>query len=101
MLAGALNPPTSADNPTLPLNPAMPVMVQEEASPDWTVVYFGSVSSTGADVRALEEALPVWLLEFLLLGKAPAPPVTKIGFVLLPYQSKEPDAERLPELLNT
>ncbi|THH15451.1 hypothetical protein EW146_g5015 [Bondarzewia mesenterica] len=99
--SGTLNPPTSADGPTLPLNPVIPVMVAEEASPGWTIVYRGSVASTGADLHALEEAMPMWLLEFLLQSKAPAVSITKIGFVLLPYQSKEPDAEQLPELLNT
>lgn len=45
--------------------------------------------------------MPMWLLEYLLVNKAPVVPIMKIGFVLLPYQSKEPDAEQLPELLNT
>lgn len=43
--------------------------------------------------------MPMWLLECLLQNKVPTIPITKISFVLLPYN--EPDGEQLPELLNT
>lgn len=59
------------------------------------------MSSTGADARALEEVMPFWLLEYLLINKTPPISTVKISFVLLPYRSKDPHEEQLPELLNT
>ena len=38
--------------------------------------------------------MPVWLLEYLLLGRAPQVAVVKIQFALLPGE------EQLPELVN-
>jgi WD repeat-containing protein 48 len=58
------------------------------------------VASAVHDVRILEEVLPMWLLEYLLLNKAPPAPVPKLSFVLLPWPSKDPDVEQLPELLD-
>lgn len=52
------------------------------------------------DVRALEEVMPFWLLEYLLVNKIPPVPTLKVSFVLLPYRSKDPNEEPLPELLN-
>jgi len=43
----------------------------------------------------------VWLLEYLLLGRAPQVGVVKIGFLLFPLQSGVPGDEVLPELVNT
>ncbi|EIN04141.1 WD40 repeat-like protein [Punctularia strigosozonata HHB-11173 SS5] len=99
LMAGALSPPSSADGPPLSLPPSTIVMISEEAPPGWRTTYRGTVSSVGLDVPALEAAAPMWLAEYLLLNKVPPIPVLKVGFVLLPYQSREP-AERLPELLN-
>ncbi|KAI0067430.1 WD40 repeat-like protein [Artomyces pyxidatus] len=101
VLAGNLNPPTAADGPTLHLSPHIPITISEEVSSGWKVIYRGTVSSTGPDSYVLEETMPMWLLEYLLLSKAPPITITKIGFVLLPYPSKEPGEEQLPELLNT
>jgi WD repeat-containing protein 48 len=52
-------------------------------------------------VQALEEAMPMWLIEYLLMDKVPtfAAPA-KVSFVLLPWPTKNPE-EQLPELLNT
>ena len=45
--------------------------------------------------------MPFWLLEYLLVTKIPPIPTVKVSFVLLPYKSKDPSEEQLPELLNT
>ena len=45
--------------------------------------------------------MPFWLLEYLLVNKIPPIPTIKVSFVLLPYLSKDPNEEQLPELLNT
>jgi WD repeat-containing protein 48 len=51
-------------------------------------------------MHALEEAMPTWLLEYLLLNQASVPQ-NKLSFILLPWANKDPDGEQLPELLNT
>ncbi|KAI9457236.1 WD40 repeat-like protein [Lactarius psammicola] len=103
LASGPLSPPTAADGPTLPLAPDIPLLVAEERAHGWAIVYRGTVASAGTidDVETLEDAMPVWLLEYLLLGRAPQVGVVKIGFVLLPLQSGVPGDEVLPELVNT
>ncbi|KAF5378167.1 hypothetical protein D9615_007561 [Tricholomella constricta] len=101
LLSGPITPPTSAEAPTfsIPLNVAL--HISEEAEPSFTMVYRGTVASTKHDVQALEEAMPLWLMECLLLNKLP--PLSthpKISFVLLPWPTPNP-ADQLPELLNT
>jgi len=103
LASGPLSPPTAADGPSLPLAPDIPLLVAEERPHGWAIVYRGTVASAGTidDVETLEDAMPVWLLEYLLLGRAPQVGVVKIGFVLLPLQSGVPGDEVLPELVNT
>lgn len=57
--------------------------------------------STQHDLESLEAAMPMWLLEYLLLNQIqPTAPLAKMSFVLMPW-NKDPDVEPLPELLNT
>ncbi|TFY76938.1 hypothetical protein EWM64_g7075 [Hericium alpestre] len=100
VLSGSLNPPSTPDGPTMRLVPSIPLAISEEASPSWNTLYRGTVASTAADMHALEETIPMWLMEYVLLNKATVAPITKLGFVLLPWHTKDPDAEKLPELLN-
>jgi WD repeat-containing protein 48 len=56
-------------------------------------------------VHALEEVMPLWLMDYLLINKLPANvggggALPKISFVLMPW-NRDPDVEPLPELLNT
>ena len=102
LLSGPLSPPPSPEAPTYHFPPDTLLFISEEASPSFTTVYRGTVASTKNDVQALEEAMPMWLIECLLMNKMP-PPVSvpvKISFVLLPWPTKDPE-QRLPELLNT
>ena len=99
LLAGPITPPPSSEAPTLPIPPGTSIVISEEAPSGWLTLYRGHVSSTGLDVRLLEEAMPLWSLECLLQNKIPAIQVTKVSFVLLPF--KEAGVEPLPELLNT
>ncbi|KAJ7612520.1 hypothetical protein DFH06DRAFT_151329 [Mycena polygramma] len=102
LLASPLNPPSSAEAPTLGLSPHILLLIEEEAAPGFTTVYRGNVGSTAVDVHALEEAMPMWLVEFLLLNRMPTtPPQIKISFVLLPWIGKGGSEDQLPELLNT
>ena len=91
-----LSPPTTADAPPLPLSQDIPLLVAEERTPGWVVVYRGTITSAGTteDLAVLEDTLPVWLLEYLLLGRTPQVAVVKIQFALLPGE------ESLPELVN-
>ncbi|KAK7696520.1 hypothetical protein QCA50_001178 [Cerrena zonata] len=100
MLSHPLTPPTSADAPPISLPSHTSVIISQESASGWTTLYQSFVSGTGRDANTLGEAMPMWLLEYLLTNKVQPIPVTKVSFVLLPYPGKE-GAETLPELLNT
>jgi len=100
LLAGPLSSPPSSECPTLHIPPNTSVIISEEAQSGWTTLYRGHVASSSHDKALLEEVMPMWLLEYLLVNKVPALPVMKVSFVLLPY-NKDPNGEYLPELLNT
>jgi hypothetical protein len=91
----------SNEAPTLSLPPHMSVLISEETTSGWMTVYHGQVSSTGSDMRLLEEVMPLWLLEYLLINKIPVIPTVKISFVLLPWKGTGANEDSLPELLNT
>ncbi|KAI6005914.1 hypothetical protein EDD15DRAFT_2154574 [Pisolithus albus] len=100
LLSNPLSPPSSSEVPTLALPPNMTVMISDEYYPGWRTVYRASVSNM-SDTYTLEETLPLWLLEYLLMNRAPPPTNVKLSFVLLPWPNPEPGGEQLPELLNT
>ncbi|KDR71860.1 hypothetical protein GALMADRAFT_253641 [Galerina marginata CBS 339.88] len=101
ILAGPLNPPASVDAPLYPLAPNTTVLISEEAQPSYTTIYRRNVGNIHNDVEAVETAMPIWLAEYLLLNRTPPlAPLTKLSFVLMPW-NKDPDGEPLPELLNT
>ena len=81
--------------------PNATILISEEGSPSYTVVYRSLASSCHDNIEALENAMPLWLAEYLLLNQSPVmPPPMKVSFVLVPW-NKDQDAEPLPELLNT
>ncbi|KAJ6610194.1 hypothetical protein B0H10DRAFT_2193503 [Mycena sp. CBHHK59/15] len=95
LLAGPLTPPPSSEAPTLGLSPHIMLLIEEAAESGHTTVYRGTVGSTATDAHALEEAMPLWLVEYLSC-------TIKLSFVLLPWTGgKDGDEEQLPELLNT
>ncbi|KAI6022697.1 hypothetical protein EDC04DRAFT_2935218 [Pisolithus marmoratus] len=100
LLSNPISPPSSSEVPTLALPPDMTVIISDEYYPGWRSVYRTSVSNM-SDTHTLEETLPLWLLEYLLMNRAPPPPNIKLSFVLLPWPNPEPGGEQLPELLNT
>ncbi|KAL4067662.1 hypothetical protein J3A83DRAFT_4543660 [Scleroderma citrinum] len=101
LLSNAISPPSSSEMPTLNLPPSLTVMMSDESYPGWRIIYRRDVSNMWADIYTLEETMPLWLLEYLLMNKAPTPPNVKISFVLLPWRNPDPAGEQLPELLNT
>ncbi|KAH8106572.1 hypothetical protein DFH11DRAFT_1233774 [Phellopilus nigrolimitatus] len=104
-LKSQISPPLTAEALPLPIPSDVAVIKSEELPSGWMPVYRGLVGNVGADVQALEEALPSWLLELLLTNKAPAVQVTKLSFILLPAQIppglRAEYGETLQELLNT
>ena len=101
LLAGPLIPPMSNEAPTVDIPPHTSILISEESSSGWNTLYRGELASTGTDARLLEDAMPLWLLEYLLTNKIPTIPTVKVSFVLLPHRGKDPNEEVLPELLNT
>ncbi|KAL1686443.1 hypothetical protein GGG16DRAFT_128688 [Schizophyllum commune] len=102
LLASQFTPPSSAEAPRYSLPHDVCVLITEEsdtgpAAGGYKVVYRALVGRP--DVRALEAVAPMWLLEYLLMNRAPIPPPVKLSFVLLPWPDK--DGEKLPDLLNT
>ena len=100
LLKANVSIPPSSEAPLLVLPYNTVIYISEETSFGWTTAYRGTVGSTMLDARALEETMPMWLLEYLLTNRVPLVPVTKLGFVLLPYPARKGE-EQLPELLNT
>lgn len=71
-------------------------MISEETSDagGWTGIYTSVVSTLQDDLESFEMAAPIWLLELLLLNKAPTVPQTKLSFVVIHNDRKaEPIAE--------
>ena len=96
LTTGMLSPPTAADGPTLAFALHIPVLIADERAHGWTSLYRGTVASAGTvgDVATLEDAMPVWLLEYVPLGRAPQVVVVKIQPALLPGE------EQLLQLVN-
>ncbi|KAL7410603.1 hypothetical protein BDY24DRAFT_417926 [Mrakia frigida] len=90
LLTPPLKPPSANDAPPLPTFSDPAIFVDEESrdAGAWAVIYRGATSSTGEDVEALEMALPVWVLEFLLSGRAALKDPVKMSFVLEPWKGE-------------
>ena len=91
----------SNEAPTVALPSQTSILISEETASGWNTLYRGHLANTGHDARLLEEIMPFWLLEYLLVNKIPPIPTVKVSFVLLPFRGKDPTEEQLPELLNT
>lgn len=96
ILSQPLAPTPALEAPPLQLPPETAVMISEE-TPDaggWTGIYTSVVSTLQDDLESFEMAAPIWLLELLLLNKAPPVPQTKLSFVVVHIDRKaEPIAE--------
>ncbi|ESK85811.1 wd repeat containing protein 48 [Moniliophthora roreri MCA 2997] len=98
ILSSPLSPPPSVEAPVHSLPSNITLVISE----DFKTLYRGTVNNTGHDVHLLEEAMPLWLAEYLLLNKIPGnglQPI-KVSFILMPWPSKDGEGEQLPELLN-
>jgi hypothetical protein len=81
---------------TLSLAPDILLFIAEGRPHGWATVYRGTVASAGSaeDLATPEDAMPMRLLEYLLLGGAPQVAIIKIQFAVLPGD------EQLLELIN-
>ncbi|KAG9001017.1 hypothetical protein FRB90_011691, partial [Tulasnella sp. 427] len=100
ILSQSLAPTPSLEAPPLQLPPDTAVMISEETADagGWTGIYTSVIANLQDDVESFEMAAPIWLLELLLLNKAPAVPPTKLSFVVVQYERRsEPisDSSRL------
>jgi WD repeat-containing protein 48 len=82
-----LVPPNPKDIPSIPSFADAAIFIDEESKDAgaFAVIYRGGASTTGVDKEVLEMALPVWVLEFLLAGRAPMRDPIKISFLLEPW----------------
>lgn len=91
--------------PPLPIPLNVDLVVSEESPSGWAPLYRGPIGNAGMDAVLLEEELPHWLLEYLLLSKAPPVPLSKLSFVLLPLPIppalQAEYGNTLPELVNS
>jgi WD repeat-containing protein 48 len=82
-----LSPPTAVEGGSmLPLVQDILLFIAEGRPHGWVTVYRGTVASVGSaeDLATLEDAIPVWLLEYLLLEGALQVAIIKIQFAVLP-----------------
>ncbi|KAG9029580.1 hypothetical protein FS837_003512, partial [Tulasnella sp. UAMH 9824] len=96
ILSHQLTPTPALEAPPLELPPETAVMISEETSDagGWTGIYTSVVSTLQDDLESFEMAAPIWLLELLLLNKAPTVPQTKLSFVVIHNDRKsEPIAD--------
>jgi WD repeat-containing protein 48 len=100
LLSGPINPPSSSEARTFVLPPHIPIILSEDKSHGWTTLYRCTVSMAQVDLRVMEEAMPMWLLEYLLMNRFPVLSPTKISFIMLPWPTNDPE-QQLPELLNS
>lgn len=95
LLAKPMSPTAASETPPISYDPRTAIIISESTQDtgSWQVVYRGLVSTTSADVEAIEVISPVWLLDFLMLGKMTqqvSPGAGKVSFVLQPWKGATP-----------
>ncbi|KAK9459214.1 uncharacterized protein V1516DRAFT_567654 [Lipomyces oligophaga] len=85
-------PPTEAPYLRIPKETAIIISEQLPGAGGTVDLYRGTVESCGnfQDVTVLEDAAPGWLGEFLLQNKIPSKELSKVSFVLQPYEDLLP-----------
>lgn len=83
-----LAPASLKEMPRLPLPQDTAVIISESSADagSWEVVYRGLVSCTGDDTEVLEQAAPMWLLDYLLHNHVNARDPVKLSFTLSPWR---------------
>lgn len=101
LLSGLFTPAPSSEFPSYSPPSNMILLISEEESPSYRIVFRGTVGSVKYDVKDLEKTMPLWLLEYLLLNKlSTSPSPSKMSFFLLPSTTTNP-TDRLPFLVQS
>ncbi|KAI4289975.1 MAG: hypothetical protein L6R35_000756 [Caloplaca aegaea] len=91
-LLPGINPSSKNETPLLELPLHTTIIIQEDRpdSGGVTDLYRGTVRSVGHDADLVERAGPMWLGDLLLQNQTPAKEISKVSFVLMPYQDLLP-----------
>ncbi|KAL8769487.1 MAG: hypothetical protein Q9209_004548 [Squamulea sp. 1 TL-2023] len=85
--------PSSHNETPLLEPPSHTTIIIQEDRPDSggvTDLYRGTVRSVGQDADQVEKSGPMWLGDLLLLNRTPFKEISKVSFVLMPYQDLLP-----------
>ncbi|KAL8671536.1 MAG: hypothetical protein Q9168_003963 [Polycauliona sp. 1 TL-2023] len=85
-------PSSHNETPKIEPPPHTTIIIQEDRpdSGGVTDLYRGTVRSVGHDADQIEKSAPMWLGELLLRNQIPFKDISKVSFVLMPYQDLLP-----------
>ncbi|KAI4205703.1 MAG: hypothetical protein LQ350_000200 [Teloschistes chrysophthalmus] len=91
-LMTGLFPSSRNETPLLDIPPSTIIIIQEDRpdSGGVTDLYRGTVFSAGQDADQIEKSAPIWLGDLLLRNQIPSKEISKVSFVLMPYQDLLP-----------
>ncbi|KAL9029745.1 MAG: hypothetical protein Q9196_002051 [Gyalolechia fulgens] len=96
-LPSGLYPSSRNETPLLEPPPHTTIIIQEDRpdSGGVTDLYRGTVRSVGHDADLIERSGPMWLGDLLLRNQIPPKDISKVSFILLPYQDQLPSIASL------
>ncbi|KAL8891889.1 MAG: hypothetical protein Q9215_001101 [Flavoplaca cf. flavocitrina] len=91
-LPSRIYPSSRNETPLIKPPPHTTIIIQEDRpdSGGVTDIYRGTVSSVGQDADQVEKSGPMWLGDLLLRNQIPLKEISKVSFVLMPYQDLLP-----------
>ena len=92
------HPSSWSETPPIRFTSDLPVVISEESSESgtWSTIYRSLLSRNAAELKLLEQSLPMWLLEFAMHNVIQTKEPVKIAFILEPWCG--PEKAGLPEL---
>jgi WD repeat-containing protein 48 len=92
------HPSSWSETPPIRFTSDLPVVISEESSESgtWSTIYRSLLSRNAAELKLLEQSLPMWLLEFTMHNVIQTKEPVKIAFILEPWGG--PEKAGLPEL---
>ncbi|CAL8578483.1 hypothetical protein XPA_004263 [Xanthoria parietina] len=91
-LPSRIYPSSRNETPLIEPPPHTTIIIQEDRpdSGGVTDIYRGTVNSVGQDADQIERSGPMWLGDLLLRNQIPLKEISKVSFVLMPYQDLLP-----------
>ncbi|KAL8853259.1 MAG: hypothetical protein Q9221_001870 [Calogaya cf. arnoldii] len=91
-LSSQIYPSSRNETPLIEPPPHTTIIIQEDRpdSGGVTDIYRGTVGSVGQDADQIERSGPLWLGDLLLRNQIPFKEISKVSFVLMPYQDLLP-----------